>query len=242
MKEKPIIGISGNMMIDQGGMFPGYERAYVNDDYVQAVIRGGGIPFIIPISECEEVIKAQVKNMDGFIFSGGYDVNPLLYGEEPSQKLGEIYPKRDVFDAMLMKMAMEHKKPIIGICRGMQMLNVVSGGSLYQDLSYIKGCYIKHVQGHSPSIPTHTVDIVEGTKLHNILGEQVVTNSFHHLALKDIAPGFIVCARAKDGVVEAIEKNEDTFVLGLQWHPEMMSKDHPNMDKIFKKLIEESKK
>lgn len=242
MSKRPIIGVTGSLIIDEGGMFPGYERAYVNNDYIQSVIMAGGVPFIIPMVQDENIIKTQLEGIDALIISGGHDINPLMYGEEPSQKLGAILPKRDAFDAAVVKLAMELKIPTIGICRGEQMLNVANGGTLYQDLSFIDGCYIKHNQGALPSTATHTTNIVEGTKLHGILGDTVMTNSFHHLAVKDVAPGFKIAALAKDGVVEAIEKEGEDFVIGLQWHPEMMAKDHPVMLKIFEKLIEEAKK
>ena len=206
MSKRPIVGVTGSLIIDEGGMFPGYERAYVNNDYIQSVMMAGGVPFIIPMVQDENIIKTQLECVDALIISGGHDINPLMYGEEPSQKLGAILPKRDAFDAAVVKLAMELKIPTIGICRGEQMLNVANGGTLYQDLSFIDGCYIKHNQGSLPSTATHTTNIVEGTKLHGILGDVVMTNSFHHLAVKDVAPGFKIAALAKDGVVEAIEK------------------------------------
>lgn len=242
MSKRPIIGITASILIDEGGMFPGYERAYVNNDYVQSVVAAGGTPYVVPMVYDETVIREQIEMVDAVIMSGGQDVNPLLYGEEPSQKLGGILPKRDTFDAAVIKIAMELKKPILGICRGHQMLNVVNGGTLYQDLSFINGCYIKHNQGALPSTATHTVDLVKGSKLNEILGDEVLTNSFHHLAIKDIAPGFVASAVAKDGVIEAIEKVGEEFIIGIQWHPEMMAKDHPVMLEIFKKLIKATQK
>lgn len=242
MDKKPIIGISGSIIVDEAGMFPGYERAYVNNDYIQSVAQAGGIPVMIPMVYDEEIVKKQLECVDGLILSGGHDVNPLLYGEEPTQKLGGILPKRDKFDYMLIKLAMEMKKPIVGICRGHQIINVFNGGSLYQDLSFIKDCYIKHNQGALSNVPTHTLKTEKHTKLNEILGDEVLVNSFHHLAVKDVAPGFKISARAKDGVIEAIEKEGEYFVMGIQWHPEMMAKENEKMMNIFKRLVEESKK
>lgn len=239
----PIVGISGSLIIDEGGMFPGYERAYVNNDYVQSVAICNAIPYIVPMIYDDELIREQVSNIDALILSGGQDVNPLLYGQEPHNKLGSIMPKRDTYDMKLIKFALEMKKPILGICRGKQILNVSEGGTLYQDLSLMEGSYIKHNQQHLSNIPTHTVEVKEGTRLHKILGKTtLLTNSFHHIGIDKVAPGYVVAARAKDGVVEAIEKEGEDFVLALQWHPEMMTKDDDNMKKIFTALIEESRK
>lgn len=238
--KKPLIGIVGNLLFDEGGMFPGYERAYVNNDYVQTVVMAGGAPYILPLISDYEAVKRQVETMDGIVISGGYDVNPLVYGEEPTQKQGFICPEREQYDSMVIKAAMELKKPIIGVCRGLQILNATLGGTLYQDLSFIDGCYIKHVQSSRPEVASHTVNVEKRTKLYDILGEEILTNSFHHQAVKDLAPGFKVAARAKDGVIEAIEK-EDGFVIALQWHPEMMArKGNEIMLNLFKKLVEVS--
>jgi len=241
---KPIIGIVGNMEILDKGMFPGYIRSYINYDYITSIVQAGGIPLILPIVKDEKIIQSQIKSVDGIVISGGCDVNPLLYGEEPTQKQGFILKERDDFDVSVVKIATALKKPILGICRGLQILNVVFGGTLYQDLSFIDGCYIKHFQESRPSLQGHTVNIYKGTKLHDILGESVISvNSFHHQAVKDIASGFIVNAISKDFVVEGIEKQGEDCVLGIQWHPEMMTaQGDMQMRKIFEKFVEKSTK
>lgn len=237
MSRKPIIGISGNFIIDKGGMFPGYKRSYVNDDYVKSVAMAGGLPYIIPIVSDEDLAKEQISNVDALILSGGQDVNPLIYGEEPKQKLGVILPERDKFDLWLLREACKRNKSVLGICRGIQLINAVFGGTLNQDLSYDKNCYIKHFQETSPSTAGHTVEILEGSRLSRILGPKIITNSFHHQTLNKIAGGFRVTARAEDGTVEAIEKEGEEFVVGIQWHPEMMSSNSHVMLNIFKELI-----
>lgn len=239
--KKIIVGISGSMIFDEGGNMPGYERAYVNNDYVQAVVRAGGIPYIIPMVSDEEVIKEQILNVDALILSGGQDVDPLFYGEEPKRNLGGILPQRDIFDMSLINFAMEKKIPILGICRGEQILNVANGGTLYQDLAYIPDSYIKHNQQRLPHTPTHTIIIDENSELGKILGKEAVVNSFHHLAIKDVAPGFKMIAHAKDGVVEGIEKIDEHFIMAVQFHPEMLSEFYPKMQKIFDRLVEEAK-
>lgn len=245
MKKKPIIGISTSIIADNSGYFALYPRNYVNKDYVDAVIKNGGIPLMIPMSLDEEIIAEQISMIDGLILSGGHDVCPHNYGEEPSSKLEEILPERDEYDFILLREAKKRKLPILGICRGCQIINVFEGGTLYQDLSYIKNDreILKHSQDHSPELKTHTAIIENDTKIYKIFGENnIMINSFHHQALKDIAKDYIVSANAKDGVVEAIESTTYPFLVGVQWHPEMMHKYHNDANKIFKALIDEAGK
>ena len=237
--KKPVIGIVGNIIFNQESMFLGNERAYVNNNYVEAVSNAGGVPIILPIIADKNTIKLQIENIDGLVISGGYDVNPLLYNEEPLQKLGFIYPERDEYDVEVIKVALELGKPILGICRGLQILNVFFGGTLYQDLSLIDECYINHSQTSRPDAIGHTVEIVKETMLFNILGESVITNSFHHQAIKELGSGLKVSAKAKDGIIEGIEA-ESGFVIGVQWHPEMLAKKHTEMLKLFKALVKRS--
>ena len=231
----------GNLLIDQGGMWPGYVRAYVNNDYVQAVVTAGGIPFILPVNADKQAVRTQVESMDGLVISGGFDVNPLEYGEEPDEKQGFLCPERDKFDLTVIEAATELHKPILGVCRGIQILNVAFGDTLYQDISLDEGKkHVKHVQSSRPDVAGHMVNVVKGTKLCDILGESALTNSFHHQAVKDVAKGFRVAARAKDGIVEAIEK-EDGFVIGVQFHPEMLFRKDPKMLCLFETLVKNSK-
>lgn len=235
---KPVIGISGSILINKGNAFSGYRRSYVNQDYVEAVLRAGAIPFIIPFNEDLEATREMVEKVDGIILSGGHDVNPYYYGEDPMLKIGELFPERDVFDMELYKTAIELKKPIFGICRGYQIINVINGGTLYQDLSYADFVKIKHDQVDNPTQATHFVELEEGTFLKNILGEKYKVNSFHHQILKDVAPGFKVVAKSSDGVIESIEKiTEDNFVIGVQWHPEMLSVSNEKSQEIFNEFV-----
>lgn len=240
---KPVIGISGNILINKGNTFSGYRRSYVNQDYVEAVLRAGGIPFIIPFNEDLESIREMVGHVDGVILSGGHDVNPYNYGEDPLLKIGEVFPERDVFDMEIYKTAVKFNKPVFGICRGFQIINVVNGGSLYQDLSYADFVKLKHDQQDNPSQATHSVNFEEGTFLREILGEENKVNSFHHQILKDVAPGFKVVAKSPDGVMESIQKiTEDCFVVGVQWHPEMLSVKYEDSQKVFDEFVKEVEK
>lgn len=242
-RKRPIIGISASIIIDSGGIFPGYHRSYVNEDYVLSVVKNGGIPLILPVTDNKEVINGYFDTIDGLILSGGHDVNPLEYNEEPRGKLGDIFPLRDQFDFELIKKAKSKNIPILGICRGFQIMNVFHKGSLWQDLSYAGDNLLKHSQGHTPSLVTHTVSIKANTKLSQIFKcDSMLVNSFHHQVVKDVAPHFVVSAQASDGVVEAIEHENYRFVVGVQWHPEMLHKSVAKMNLLFKALIEESLK
>lgn len=239
--KKPVIGISGSLIIDDAGSFAGYKRSYVNNDYILSVIRNGGIPFIIPFNENEEVIKAQMEMIDGLLLSGGQDVAPKNYGEEPTPKLGDIFPERDDFEYGLLKSALEAKKPVLGICRGSQIINTYFNGSLYQDLSYIGKDVLKHNQVNSPSMVTHSVTIDKSSKLFDIFGEEkIMVNSFHHQAVKKVGEGLVKTAKAPDGIVEAIEKTDYPFLVAVQWHPEMLQNSVDMMNKLFLRFIKEA--
>jgi putative glutamine amidotransferase len=235
---KPIIGINSTRVIKHETPYSHSVIESLSNDYVESVVKAGGIPVILPILSDEESIRRQIELLDGVLLSGGVDINPLVYNEEPSPKLGYIFPDKDTFDLLIVKIACELKKPILAICRGHQILNVAFGGTLYQDLSYIDGSYIKHQQQTKDGAASHTIDIIDGSILHNILGSSIITNSFHHQAIKDLAPGFKVSAYSKDNVIEGIEKCNENFVIGVQFHPEIMATyNDDNMLKLFQSFI-----
>lgn len=244
MDKKPIIGISSSITVENEPFFMGYKRCYLSKDYVDAIIKNGGIPFIIPLSEDKEVIEAQVDFIDALLLSGGVDVNPLYYGEEPQEKLHDILPERDTYEDILLRKAKQKNIPILGICRGMQFMNAFHGGTLYQDLSYIgKENILKHCQDAYPEIASHSINCKEDSKIFEMLeSKNLKVNSYHHQALKKVADNFIVSAVAPDGVIEAIEDKNYNFLVGVQWHPEMMHRNHDVMNNIFKKFIDEAKK
>lgn len=234
---KPVIGISGSIIVDQGGMFPGYKRCYVNEDYVSAVMKAGGIPIIIPMSQQTDILYEQVEMLDGLIMSGGHDVAPRFYKQEPQPKLGEILPERDLFDFKLLELAQEKQIPVLGICRGFQIINVYLGGSLYQDLSYAPQDCLKHWQGSQPMQTTHSVKLKAGSYLEKIVNcDELMVNSFHHQIVKDVASSLNPVAYAKDGVVEAVESH-DHLLVAVQWHPEMLHAVDETMQALFNDLV-----
>lgn len=237
---KPVIGILSEVMIEKEGKFLGEEKDYVTVNYVKSIANAGGIPVILPVVD-DEFTVAQLGSVDGLLISGGFDVNPLIYGEEPHKDIGFVRPDRDMHDICAIRTAYKMGKPILGICKGIQILNVAFHGTLYQDISEIKGSYIAHSQNAKPEIPTHTVEIKRGSILHKLIGNTAYVNSFHHESVKDVAEGFDITAMSKDGVIEAIEKTGSRFVVGVQWHPEMMSHVDEDSMKIFKAFIEATK-
>jgi putative glutamine amidotransferase len=232
-----IIGISGNLAFMPGGMFPGYGKAYVNDDYVTAVEAVGGVPLILPVIADEEHIAEQLSVVDAVIISGGWDVDPLLWGEEPHEKLGETLPQRDAFDLALIAQARRQGLPILGICRGIQILNVAAGGTLYQDISEQPGSFVRHWQKSHPAQATHTVELQAGSELYELLGGKATVNSFHHMAVHEAAPGYRVTARAADQTIEGLEAVDGSPVLAVQWHPEMMQARAKVMQGLFRWLL-----
>lgn len=238
--KKPIIGISSGVFSEMASSeYFAYTYSRLNIAYTNSVIKADGVPVILPITSDERIIEEQVKVLDGLILSGGPDPNPLLFNEEPAEKLGTISIKRDDFEMKLINAANKHKKPILGICRGVQIINTFFGGTLYQDISYAKGAHLKHFQSTSMGALTHTINIEKGSFLYDVLGNKTITNSYHHQAVNKVAPGFKITAHSKDNIIEGIEKIDDgNFIVGVQFHPEMMSEgNHENGLKIFEAFI-----
>lgn len=226
---KPLIGItSSKISLDSP-----YYGGYVADGYFTGIAEAGGIPLIIPLVEEQEVWREIIERMDGLIFTGGLDIHPQFYGEGLHPKIGELYPFRDRQEIAAARYAMELDKPIIGICRGCQVLNVAKGGSLYQDInSQREGCYL-HTQTAPRDEGSHYIEIAGDSRLYEVFGARsLFTNSFHHQAVKELAAGFRKVAETKDGILEGFESEKHTFVMGIQFHPEMMWHTHTEMLKL----------
>ncbi|KRM92032.1 gamma-glutamyl-gamma-aminobutyrate hydrolase family protein [Liquorilactobacillus cacaonum] len=240
--KKPIIGISGSIIKDQGGIFPGYQRAYVNNDYVRAVNKNGAIAIILPPGSVENAGQL-IASVDGLILSGGQDVNPFSYGEEIQQKCGAIFPARDEFEFALLREAEKRRIPVLGICRGLQIMNVYRGGKLYQDISYRDMPTLRHFQLQDPPIPTHQIQIVKDSLLNKIIKKnEIVVNSFHHQLVKSVPTSLKISGMTSDGVVEAFEDPKYEFFMGVQFHPEMLIDSVESVNKIFSEMIEAANK
>ena len=191
--------------------------------YGQAIEKSGGVPLALPYVESEEMIDAFVDLCDGFLFTGGADVDPHYYGEEKKDTCGETEPNRDKLEMAVLKRALEKDKPIFGICRGLQIINVAMGGKLYQDIPTEFESELLHKQTEEPNEPSHPIFVEEGTPLYSVVGKKEITgNTFHHQAIKVLADGLAVSARASDGIIEAVFAPDKKYLRAYQWHPERL--------------------
>lgn len=232
----PIIGITCD--------YKGKTKKFsLNRAYVEAIRLANGVPFIIPPVEDTLLRQNQAHIIDGLLLTGGGDIEPAVYGEKPILKLKKIHQLRLQHEIELVKLVCKLNKPILGICLGCQLLNVALGGTLYQDISMQLPTASPHLQKNKRKETSHIVYIKEGSKLHQILKvSKLETNSFHHQAIKQLAPNLNASAYAEDGIIEAIEiKDNDCFLLGIQWHPEELI-ENPLHLALFEALVEQAAK
>ncbi len=238
---QPIIGITCSRTTGGAwGIYSlGHFMEYTYAEYSQAVLHCGGAPLIIPASQDKRSLESILAAVRGIILSGGPDMHPRIYGEEPLPGLEEVDEGLDRFELQVAGLALQRHLPVLAICRGVQVLNVCMGGALYQDIASQVQESICHTPRVDKGVNTHTVRIEPNTKLLSIMQKREIwVNGKHHQAVKKPAPGLIVSARAKDGVIEAVEDPERPFVLGVQWHPEGTWKNDPYSKKLFRALIQ----
>ena len=243
MKRKPIIGITCNydendeigIITDMG--VPLQKWQFLADNYINFVERIGGIPIIIPICEHFNTVEGLLDTLDGVIITGGNDISPDCYGEETTEKCGALVSQRDKQDIQIITSLLNSTRiPVLGICRGMQAMNVAAGGTLYQDLC--AAGFNRHSIDESPMYqPVHTVNLKEVSKIHCIFGcKTLPVNSYHHSAIKQLAGCYMAAGESEDHVLEAIELPDHPFFLAVQWHPEMMYREaiQQNLFRSFK--------
>lgn len=210
--------------------------------YTDAMVHAGGVPVIIPFIEDEAILKKLYQKLDGILFAGGNDINPSLYGEKPLPTTEEFSDKRDAMEAKLMQWAIEDNKPVLCICRGMQLLNVVCGGQLYQHLpDDLPG--IDHeasTKNKSGEFLAHPLRVIAETKLDKILSSpEIATNAHHHQGVKRLGKGLKASAHTTDGLIEAVEHVNNKFAVGIQSHPESLErKVVPEWAKLFRAFVE----
>jgi len=218
--------------------FPKYD---LKAAYADAVLRAGGLPFIIPYTDDRSLIDQYLDRVSGLLITGGaFDIPPEAYGEAPKSGLGDLKPTRTHFELAVLRLALQRKLPVLGVCGGMQLLNVAYGGTLVQDiLTEVAGAK-PHEQKHDRTQPQHPIDVKDHTVLAECVGGkgQLMVNSTHHQAVKAVGAGLVVSASSPDGVVEAIEvQAKDQFVLGVQWHPELMVDTVPPNLGIYRTFV-----
>ncbi|EHJ56503.1 hypothetical protein HMPREF9318_01920 [Streptococcus urinalis FB127-CNA-2] len=238
---KPIIVITADSIVEPSAIINQVYADFAPRDLKEAVIKAGGIPIILPFPDDEklgqEMAEALVSSFDGLIIPGGPDVDPTWFGEDPIRELGRTAYQRDAFEIPLVKAAKKAKKPIFGICRGLQVINVAFGGDLYQDLAKQNpDSYMKHSQLAPGGFPTHYVTVDSKSVFYSVLGEKSYVNSRHHQGVRKVADGFEATAVAADGVVEAIETS-DGLVSAVQWHPENMWRADEKQFEVFKQFV-----
>lgn len=211
---RPVIGISCS--------HPGGTSSSAGRTYTESVLNAGGLPILIPVMEDGEAIGEILSLVDALILTGGGDIHPAYFNEDPIPELGDVDDARDVYDLALIRRAAAKGIPMLGICRGEQLINVAFGGTLYQDIpSQYGGMTVKHHQELSSRYPTHFISLLPQSMIAEVTGEaELFTNTHHHQAVKDVAPGFRITAWAFDGIPEAIEAADGRPIWGVQFHPE----------------------
>ena len=237
--KKPIIGITPQFDTSQN--LSRLQRLHISTTYFDAVEKAGGIPVMLPWQDNKDDLARVAEAFDGIIFSGGNDISPLLYGENVLEECGDITPARDKSELLLAKFVYEKGIPTLGICRGCQVINVAMGGTLYQDIpSQFNGeeTIIHSQKTIVGNYPSHRLKISKDSCLYDCFGkEEILVNSFHHQAVKRLAPNLTASAYAEDGLIEAIEcATKKRFYLGVQWHPEMMNEDEDSL-KLFRYFV-----
>lgn len=250
IKMRPVIGITLNytttdtLGVNEGMGAKTQDWQLIASDYIRAVERAGGAPVILPITDSVDTIWELVKGLDGIVFTGGADIDPALYGEEPIFGLGTIDTLRDGFEfELLNRVIRETSIPVLGICRGFQLINIAFGGTLYQDMKTQRPEGMNHSLGIFPKYyPAHILKVKEGSWMHGIFDGEIGTNSLHHQAVKDLGKGLIPTLHAKDGLVEGFELEGERFLAAVQWHPEMMIQTDAKYLRFFEGFIETCKK
>lgn len=231
---KPVIALCSSYEKNENA-----ERIFLNEDYLRAIRHFGGIPVLIPATAGEEEQAMLLNLCDGLVLTGGNDIDPALYGEEVLNDTVEPAPERDAGEYRLCDMALERKLPILGICRGLQMLNVYFGGTLHQDIPSQCPSDVKHRMEEPWHRTEHDCLVHGASPLFSLLGQETIhVNSHHHQAVKDIAPGLRAMGKCSDGIVEALWKPGDTLLWAVQWHPEKIWDIEASSARIFRAFID----
>lgn len=231
----PLIGLTGGLTRNKSGAMV----CQVGQAYITAIQKAGGVPVMIPVGANKHSLMTLLDRVDGLLFTGGGDIDPQRFNGEPHPKVYGILPERDALEFFLIEKALASNKPLLAICRGIQVLNVAFGGSLYTHIQDQMSPSLKH--DWFPKFPrdklAHTVSLVCESKLQDIYGDSDIrVNSLHHQGISQVGQGLQATAFASDGLVEGLEVDGEDFALGVQWHPECLPED-AGMQKLFKTFV-----
>ena len=220
----------------------------MNSRYSLAAASAGAAPVMIPLlGDDVDTLRALYDRLDGLLLAGGVDVDPAAFGERPHPQLGRTDPARDAVELRLVRWAVEEKKPLFGLCRGLQVINVALGGSLWQDIETQVDGAIRHdcypTLGYARDFFAHDATLAAGSRLHAAFeAPSIRVNSMHHQAIKDLAPSLHASARAPDGLIEGVESGDDHFLVGVQWHPEMFEPSDPRTRQLFRSFVDAARR
>ena len=242
---RPLIGVTTQTLQVIDGIPADLPPSWVmNQFYVRSLVNAGGAPVLVPLIGYDgPALRAVFDGLDGLLFPGGVDVDPDNYGGDVTGKLDRVDADRDATELMLARWALEEKKPVLGLCRGFQLLNVAAGGTLWPDLAHDQPEMQKHdffpSQGFTRSHLAHAVEVRQGTRLSGALGARspVMVNSMHHQGIRKLGDQLVAVAVAPDGLVEALERSGEGFAVGVQWHPEMFASGEPSVGRLFEDFV-----
>ncbi len=244
---RPVIGLTTQTLHSIDGIPPALPASWVmNQRYFLAATNVGAVPWMIPLLDDDPYTLREIyERLDGILIPGGVDINPAEYGEAVRPECGNLDPARDRVELQLARWAMEDGKPLLGLCRGLQVVNVACGGTLWQDLASQNSAFHKHdyfpTAGFERDHLAHDVEVVADTRLRRILeSPRVMVNSMHHQGIKDLGRGLVASAIAPDGLIEAVEGEDDAFLVAVQWHPEVFEMSDPHFRHLFGSFIRAS--
>ena len=233
---RPVIGVMP--LVDEDK-----ESLWMLPGYFDGIMEAGGIPIMLPLSDDSDMLVQCAEMCDGFLFTGGQDVSPKIYGESPLDDSVVCCAARDAMEGIILRYALEKDKSVLGICRGIQLINASIGGTLFQDLPKQHPSSVEHHQKQPYSEPAHRVNVLKGTPLYELLGkEELAVNTVHHQAVKDVSPELEKMAVSEDGIVEAVYHPQHRFIWAVQWHPEYSHVKDADSRKIFQRFVESAKK
>lgn len=234
---KPLIGVTPSHDTEKDDLA-------MRPTYLRAIRAAGGIPVILPLEVPEEDLIQLAETCDGFLFSGGPDIHPFYFGEQTQAHCGNVSLKRDRMEMALLAAVMDRKKPILGICRGIQLINIALGGDIYQDLpsQFPEDFPLAHQQPFLYTTPAHTVEVADGSLFHKITGAaSLEVNSMHHQAVRRVSPKLTACGYAQNQLVEAVEMPGYPYLIAVQWHPEYLWPEDEAAMKLFQSFVDACK-